>query len=264
MFSLFKKAPKRPDALLAAQRSLILTSTFLKALVTPPRAQLEVMMSAWSEQDRAQFPIDFNKHFDRAEEELRKLELWGEMTDSEKDFIRVGVLETTERQQVDASWLAESITCLLWALGRLTTLPRYDEESGHEPIKLARAESRALLSTASLRPKVEIDRQRDWAEVWHWRCRTRQLSESGRLPKTAGNGMTMDEIIRLTSEKAATDGVFEAPIGDDFPAFGKAFSALSGEEFIRVTSISMERHKALNWLCGYAPGNRWDETPTGT
>jgi len=26
----------------------------------------------------------------------------------------------------------------------------------------------------------------------------------------------------------------------------------------------MERHKALNWLCGFAPGNRWDETPTDT
>lgn len=33
---------------------------------------------------------------------------------------------------------------------------------------------------------------------------------------------------------------------------------------VDATSIIMERHFALNWLCGMAPGNRWDETPTDT
>ena len=39
---------------------------------------------------------------------------------------------------------------------------------------------------------------------------------------------------------------------------------LTEEEWREVTSIAAERHFALNWLCGYAPGNRWDATPTET
>jgi hypothetical protein len=31
-----------------------------------------------------------------------------------------------------------------------------------------------------------------------------------------------------------------------------------------VSSATIERHFALNWLRGYAPGNEWDETPTDT
>jgi hypothetical protein len=31
-----------------------------------------------------------------------------------------------------------------------------------------------------------------------------------------------------------------------------------------VKSVAVERHFTLNWLCGYAPGNEWDDTPTGT
>jgi hypothetical protein len=31
-----------------------------------------------------------------------------------------------------------------------------------------------------------------------------------------------------------------------------------------VGSITEERHFALNWLCGYAPDNDWDATPTPT
>ena len=49
-----------------------------------------------------------------------------------------------------------------------------------------------------------------------------------------------------------------------FLAFGKAYRDLGPEEYAIATSIARERHFALNWLCGHAPGNRWDETPTDT
>ena len=45
---------------------------------------------------------------------------------------------------------------------------------------------------------------------------------------------------------------------------GKAYCDLSAEEWANVTSISTERHFALNWVSGLAPQNRWDETPTAT
>jgi hypothetical protein len=68
----------------------------------------------------------------------------------------------------------------------------------------------------------------------------------------------------MASAKAAEDGAFPAVIGDDFPAFGKPYRDLTREEFLGVTSIALERHRAFNWLCGFAPGNKWSQTPTDT
>ena len=50
----------------------------------------------------------------------------------------------------------------------------------------------------------------------------------------------------------------------DFPAFGKPYHRATSDEYSILTSIAMERHRAFNWLCGMAPGNRWHETPTDT
>ncbi len=48
------------------------------------------------------------------------------------------------------------------------------------------------------------------------------------------------------------------------PAFGKPYREITDQEWGQVRSISLERHRGLNWLCGYAPENRWEKTPTGT
>lgn len=40
-----------------------------------------------------------------------------------------GSLETTTAQRIDASWLAESIMCLLWALGCRTEVAPYDQQA---------------------------------------------------------------------------------------------------------------------------------------
>jgi hypothetical protein len=60
------------------------------------------------------------------------------------------------------------------------------------------------------------------------------------------------------------EGIFPAIEAEDFPVRGIAFRDLSLSEWKDVSSVIIERHFALNWVCGRAPGNRWDETPTGT
>jgi hypothetical protein len=187
------------------------------------------------------------------------------MGEDERKFIQTGALETTTRQRIDASWLVESIGCLLWALGCLERIPNYDQESGKEVIAFSPGKpAKDMIEQAILRPISEIDQQRDWAELWHWRCRTRMLLDTGKIPDALPDGTTMAEVIRMAAVQASKDGLFDSPIGEDFPTFGKPFREMTVEEFASVTSISMERHKAFNWLCGYAPGNRWVETPTGT
>jgi len=265
MISLFKKKVKRPDAPLAMRRLIVLREVFVKALATPPADKITEWMKSWSEEDRDKFINGFEVKFATRERQIRSADLWADLNGDERTFIRSGVLETTEQQRIDASWLAESIVCLLWALGRVDHLPKYDEETGHELIAAHTGGSvRELVKTATLRPQQEIGLQRDFAELWHWRCRTRKLLESGEIPSDLGNGMTMETVIGLSAAKAAEAHAFEALIENDFPTFGKPFCKMNVTEFAAVTSIAQERHKAFNWLCGYAPDNRWSETPTGT
>lgn len=76
--------------------------------------------------------------------------------------------------------------------------------------------------------------------------------------------ISFDSVVRQSVQNHSGDGTFETAIDEDYPAFGKAYRDLSADEWAIVQSITMERHFALNWLCGYAPGHRWDETPTDT
>ena len=71
-------------------------------------------------------------------------------------------------------------------------------------------------------------------------------------------------MVRLTAKGMGETTMALETIDEDFKVKGKAFRSLSAGEWSEVGSIIVERHFTLNWLCGRAPGNRWDETPTGT
>ena len=125
-------------------------------------------------------------------------------------------------------------------------------------------EAMALLKTGFNPFPPRLNVAADLAEVWNWRCRTRRLLESNAIPK---NWMTRNS--NLESHCAAAAAWLRQPdlslrSENDFPAFGLPFRELSQEQFLLVSSISQERHRALNWICGFAPGNRWSETPTET
>ncbi len=244
------------------RRALILSHVFLKAGATPPP---EVLKRFTKEDDRAKLASGTQQMFNQQIEKMRASDLWEFLEDSEREFMQAGVFEATMRQRIDVSWLAESIMCLHWALGRRERIPPYDQESDPDSNRFQKGDkARDLIGTARLRPQAEIDRQRDMAELWHWRCRTHMLLTAKKIPDALPDGMPMTEIIRMTAESAAAEGIFAKPIDGDFPVFGKAYREVSQEELSQLTSIAMERHKALNWLCGYAPENRWSETPTGT
>jgi hypothetical protein len=252
----------RPEASAVMQRAILLANLFLKASATPPP---ELLAKFTMQEDRAKLAQGCQQLFDQQIEKLRAAGLWDLMEDREREFMQTGIFETTMRHRIDASWLAESIMCLLWALGRRGQIAPYDHEADPKSNQFEKGEkARDLISAARLRPLAEIDKQRDVAELWHWRCRTHMLLTTKKIPETLPNGTPMTEIIRMTAEKAAEDGFFSQPSDGDFPVFGKPFRGTSEQELIQLTSIAMERHKALNWLCGYAPGNRWSETPTDT
>lgn len=262
MFSWLKQ---KPSAASAMKRTIILKYIFVKGVAVPPINDLATVMSQWSAEERVGLARDTAKIFRRDVEQLKAAGLWADVEEDERTFLQAAIDEVSPQQRIDASWLAESIVCLLWALRILPELPSYDQEANHELFKkLPAASIKDLVKQARLRSKMEIEKQRDIAELWHWRARTRKLQEEGRLRGQVYGGQAIEQIIELSASKGAENGDLPRPIGSDFPAMGKPYRDLSAKEFSMLTSIAQERHKAFNWLCGLSPSGRWADTPTDT
>jgi len=167
-----------------------------------------------------------------------------------------------QQEVLDGSWRKESLGILLWALSQIDDLPPYDQEFPDdihlEHLGWLRPLSE-FMSRVRSRPYQEISAAREISELWHWRSRTTQLQrERVKLPKAYDLKM----IIRMAADRAYEQGAIPRPVGGDFPAFGKAYARLREQEYSLATSIAMERHLALNWLCGYSED--WDQAPTDT
>lgn len=169
----------------------------------------------------------------------------------------------TPQEVVNATWRQESIGVLLWALSDYEELPPYDSEFANvAEVVPVLASTEQFVTHAVLRPADEIERARDVAELWHWRSRTTQLQNASDAYASVREEHDLEAIVRDAATHAYEQGDIGHPIGGDFPFFGKAYRELTDDEYARATSIAMERHFALNWLCGYSED--WDETPTDT
>ena len=160
----------------------------------------------------------------------------------------------TDPGVVDAVWGAEALGTLLWAL-QLQPLPPYDK-----PFAAGEVAS-ATLNEAELRPGEELEAERDAARLWHWRARTSELAGTAslELPPEYGN---VEQVVAATAMRGYEQGSLPSPVRGDFPAFGKVYRQLSPAERAEAHSIALERHRALNWLCGL--GETWGAVPLDT
>lgn len=266
----FKKRDTRPTSEDAARRLVILKHVVASAMVVPPRDVLRQMSSQWGADEREKFQEQARLQRDQFWRALRDAGLWRHLSPSEQTHAQSTLATMTEQQQADASWRMEAAQTLMWALHLLPELPPYDTLASHDLIKqIPSGDMIAFIKSSRLRDQSEIDRARDIAESWHWRSRTRELIERGDTfsddEKMKASGFhSYDDIVRLSARSGAEDGMIPPCIEEDFPVKGKAYRSLSEDEWSEVRLITVERHFALNWLCGHAPKNEWDETPTDT
>ena len=255
---------RAPDASAVMARVIILKCMIVKALATVPQENLAELKKRWSDGEWKKFiDLELGRN-NESVELLRQSGLWNEMGDEEKKFMRAPSADVTPQMRIDASWRVESVVCLLWALGYIPAVLAYDQQADPELTnKLPVESAEAMRKKAVLRDRELIEKQRDLAELWHWRSRTRQLQKAHHEFTFPGD-MTIEKVIAMATAKAASEGCIPAVINEDFPAYGKAYRDLSVEEYSSATSIALERHRSFNWLCGLAPGNRWSETPTDT
>jgi hypothetical protein len=259
----------RPCARQVAERFVVLRQCVVYALATPPRDMIQEQAQRWPQTEYETFVADLEAQRDRFWGAIKGLGLWESLTPSERELAASTIVTMSETQHINASWRMESASVLLWSLGLVDALPPYDTEASVDLLKhYPSTPVSTFLATAGLRSDEVIERERGIAELWHWRSRTRQLVERGDvLPAhdLAGQHVrSFGDVVRITAKIAFDDGTLPQILDDDFVAFGKPYRSLSPKEWAAVTSISSERHFALNWLCGYAPDNHWDDTPTDT
>jgi hypothetical protein len=188
----------------------------------------------------------------------------------EREFATKTMLTMSLQQHLDGMWRLEAAQVLMWALRLVAQLPEPDAQSEIDLPKLEILKRpTSFLDSAALRIQSEIASARNLAELWHWRSRTEELIREGRA-FPAGEAMlrqglrSYQDIVRRAAIAAHESGDIHSLVGDDFGVKGKSYVELSPEEWSEVRSISVERHFALNWLCGYSPNNEWDHTPTDT
>ena len=262
----FTKKKERPDATDAAIRAII-----LRHLVSHTFLAIDALAlyRNWGDDARkAQVLIDFSKN--RHEHWSSLGSLRKHISPLEDKYVQSTLDAITETQSIGGSWRAEAMGTILWALGSVPKILPYDSQFLPEDCQdFLTVNAEKFIDQARFRPQEEIDRARDTAELWHWRSRTRQIIEEGQpfptSPEMTAAGFTSyDDIVRTTAKHALADGIIVDSVDADFPAFGKAYRDLTAEEWSTTKSITMERHFALNWLCGYAPDHKWDDTPTDT
>lgn len=253
-----------PDAQQVARRLLVLSGLVAYMQAMPPPEIWNQFASRWTKQEQDDFFEKFKKIPQSIANFLKSNGVWENMSPKESDFLHAYPQDLKDQQKVSMSWRMESAVTLMWALGMVDDLPPFDLETNTALLKeVPKQNVLAFIDSAKLRAPDEIESKRSLAETWHWRSRTRRLIEEKRPFPNMPQFKSYDEIVRFTAKAAGEMGNI-ATCHEDFQAKNKAYRDLTDEEWSEVESITIERHFALNWLCGYAPGNCWDETPTGT
>ena len=257
-------APNPPHAADVARRAAIIKHQVVYVMSMPPPQIVAEISRTWTQDERAQFDNDLEKGRHRVIDGLRSCGLWKHTSPSERQIFEQPVRDLTEQQRIDTSWHAEAVHCLVWALDLFDEIPGYDIQTDPDIILplISTSEVTEFCRSTTLRERAEIDEAREIAQLWHWRSRTRELQQQGYKPRKGQP--SLDTIVREVALRMAASGMLPGTIDEDFPVLGRAYRDLSEADWVMVRSIAIERHFALNWLCGYAPGNKWDETPTDT
>jgi hypothetical protein len=253
----------------AFARLLILRGLVIHAIATPG-PMLSELCSKWSEKERNEFAQRGREQSGVIVKDLKDLGVWKYVSPNEAKYFQSYGINMNQKDHLNAIWRKECIVSIMWSLGLRETWPMIDQEALPELLKSIPVKKIGLFTQLPiLRPQSEIEIKRALMEAWHWRVRTRKLIEEGQ-PFPSDEGLkkagfnSYDDIVRFSAKNHLREGDLNKIIDEDFPFREKAFRSLDSNEYQLATSIIMERHYAMNWLCGMAPGNRWDDTPTPT
>lgn len=255
----------RPDFKDVIERVVALRSVVDYAFSTPPRDNIDPLLQNLSEDTLNELDEKAAEERDQRWDRLVNAGMWDALSPVEKTFTEATPLTMSHEEHISACWRTEALVALVWALGGIKDMPSYTAVSDYEWLK-QRTDS-LTDHDVSLRPEEEIEHQREIAHLWHWRGRMGMLLQSGEKfpsnPELIQIGIESPwDLIGWIAEKAAELGAFEKTVEADFPVEGRPYREAGDDKSVELFMIAFQRHFAFNWLCGHAPDNKWDETPT--
>lgn len=170
-------------------------------------------------------------------------------SETERYLLQKSLGRWSERNITSVGWRVEALGAMLWALNRLENLPDYDQQFDLEtvltPLDILNP-TIDFIWCAMLRDTSELCIHRDQAELWNWRSRATEIQRMGMNPP---EGVTFDEIVRFTTERAVREGKLHQVRSGDFCAFDKPYAQIDDDEYALVSNIAYERYTCLSWIC---------------
>ena len=151
-----------------------------------------------------------------------------------------------DRDRSDSTGNSEGMAVLSWSLGK-TDLPRHDAAVDPKVVAnglgLMADDAAARISSATLRPRKEVEAMSKRLFAAHWRLRDFSLNRTETDFKAVGKNPWM-----------GMKGISQLPLIDgDLEINGKPLSKTEEPEWRNCQGIAMERHRAVNWLLGFDP-----------
>lgn len=174
---------------------------------------------------------------------IESLDVASEIEPAEKEMIYAPLGSLDNRKRIQATWRAEGLAILAWALGRFP-FPKHGEKV--DPYELTDSlaflaeEAAEIISSAELHPRVELDACRELLYALHCRLREFQRQKKAR---------SIAHWIEPTWLESL--GV-ESPIGptDDLRVGDVEIAAADEEKVNQYEWAVCERHRAAIWLVG--------------
>jgi hypothetical protein len=189
---------------------------------------------------------------------LRDQGLAGELTSREASLLSSPPGTLALDAIVEGSWQGEALVALAWAIGA-TAMPPVDAPSDPRPILdiVPRPWDtiQDWIADPALVSELDAVREREVAEIWHWRATTELL----RREVSAAERGDYEAAIRDVASEAHTAGLVPALRDGDFEARDRSVKDLSTIDLDELVAVTGQRLRTLNWLCGF--GDSWDNVP---
>lgn len=184
--------------------------------------------------------------------------LAGELTTREAALLNSPPGSLAPEAIVEASWQGEALIALAWAI-RARDMPPVDAPTDPRPIMdvVPRPwdEVRGWLMDPSLVSESEAAREREVADIWHWRA----TSELLRREESPAGRQDYESAIREVAAEALAAGIVPSLRDCDFEARDRSVRELLDAQVDELIAVTGQRLRALNWLCGF--GTSWDDVP---
>jgi hypothetical protein len=184
---------------------------------------------------------------------LHVIGLEDELSDWERQILAAPLGDLAARDQINASWLSDAVTVLAWSLGRFE-LPGFEEQC--DPVAAANSlgcvqpPDSTALKQPRLRPPEELQEYNDFIYNLHWRVRDFSLNRRSydfeSLARKAWGEPVLRHGLRIQKKDLCVRGV---PI-----------SSAKESDWRTLVIITQERHRASNWLIGYASEDFYEIT----